>query len=327
MRWLVDRIDAMQVFIAALDEGSLAGASRKTGRSAAAVSRAVAFLESRVGVPLLHRTTRSIKLSEAGERYVVACRRILADLEEAERQAGGERSAPMGTLTITSTVFAGVEILRPVVDEFLQQFPTVGVRLDLLERPVSLIDEGMDLALRLAHLPDSTLVAHRVGEVRKVVVASPGYLDAHEVIQHPADLSRHAVIAMTHMGQDSWTFPAQDGASVPQAVQFSPRLVVNSARAAIASAVDGNGLTRLLSYHVAPEIKRGALRIVLADTEPSPIPVHLVSPQGRLSVPKVRAFVDFAVPRLRAAFAQLGEDASATTKSGIPSRRGRMPTG
>lgn len=319
----MDRIDAMQVFIAALDAGSLAGASRKTGRSAAAVSRAVAFLEAHVGVPLLHRTTRSLKLSEAGERYAFACRRILAELEEAERQAAGERSVPRGTLTISSTVFAGVEILRPIVDEFIRQFPGVGVRLELLERPVSLIEEGVDLALRLAHLPDSTLVAHRIGDVRKVVVASPGYLDAHPPLRVPADLARHAVVAMTHMGADSWSFPPPQGSSVPLSVPLSPRLVVNSARAAIASAVEGIGLTRLLSYHVAPEIKKGALRVVLADAEPAPIPVHLVSPQGRLSVPKVRAFVDFALPRLRDIFTRLGDDASTQVPPSIRTRRGR----
>lgn len=321
---LMDRIDAMKVFIAALDEGSLAGASRKTGRSAAAVSRAVSFLEAHVGVPLLHRTTRSIKLSEAGERYAVACRKILADMEEADRQAAGERSVPRGTLTITSTVFAGVELLRPIVDAFMAEYPTVSVRMHLLERPVNLIDEGMDLALRLAHLPDSTLVAHRVGEIRRIVVASPRYLATHPRIDDPSDLAKHQVIAMTHMGLDSWSFPPQEGSSIPRSVSFTPRLVVNNVRAVIASAVDGHGVTRLLSYHVAPEIKQGALSIVLADAEPGPIPVHLVSPYGRLSVPKVRAFVDFALPRLRVLFTRLGKEASTQPKPAIPPRRGRM---
>lgn len=301
----MDRIEAMKIFIAALDEGSLAGASRKTGRSAAAVSRAVAYLEAHVGVPLLHRTTRSIRLSEAGERYAQACRRVLADLEEADRQAAGERSVPRGTLTITSTVFAGVELLRPVVDAFMQEHPTVAVRMYLLERPVNLIDEGMDLALRITHLGDSTLVAHRVGEARRVVVASPRYLAAHPRIDDPSDLSKHQIITMAHMGLDSWSFPPPQGSSIPRSISFAPRLVVNNVRAAVASAVDGHGVVRLLSYHVAPEVEQGALRVVLAGDEPAPIPVHLVSPQGRLSVPKVRAFVDFALPRLRATFARL----------------------
>ncbi|HEY5850471.1 MAG TPA: LysR family transcriptional regulator [Lysobacter sp.] len=299
----------MKIFIAALDEGSLAGASRKTGRSPAAVSRAVAYLEAHVGVPLLHRTTRSIKLSEAGERYALACRKVLADLEEADRQAAGERSVPRGTLTITSTMFSGVELLRPVVDAFMDEYPTVNVRMHLLERPVNLIDEGMDLALRITHLADSTLVAHRVGEVRRVVVASPRYLAAHPRIEEIADLSKHQIIALTHSGLDSWSFPPAEGSTIARSVSFTPRLVVNNVRAAIASAVDGHGVTRLLSYHVAPEIEAEALRVVLAGVEPTPIPVHLVSPQGRLSVPKVRAFVDFALPRLRATFARLSPKA------------------
>jgi DNA-binding transcriptional LysR family regulator len=165
---IMDRIDAMKVFIAALDEGSLAGAARKLGRSPAAVSRAMAFLEAHVGAPLLHRTTRSIKLSEAGERYASACRRVLSDLEEADMAAAGERSAPRGTLTLTAPVVGGEDILRPIVDAFLDEVPTVSVRLYLLDRPANLIEEGIDVALRFAHLTDSTLVATRVGEVRRV---------------------------------------------------------------------------------------------------------------------------------------------------------------
>ncbi|WP_333680304.1 LysR family transcriptional regulator [Dyella sp.] len=323
----MDRIDAMKIFVTALDEGSLAGASRRTGRSAAAVSRAIAFLEAHVGVPLLHRTTRSIKLSEAGERYAIACRKLLADLEEADRQAAGEKSVPRGTLTITATVYSGVELLRPIVDAFMEQYPTVNVRMYLLERPVNLIDEGMDLALRIAHLPDSTLVAHRVGEVRRVVVASPRYLATHPRIDEPAHLSKHPVIALQHSGVDSWTFPPVEGSSVPRAVPITPRLVVNNVRAAIASAADGHGVTRLLSYHVAAQIKQDLLRIVLADAEPAPIPVHLVSPYGRLSVPKVRAFADFALPRLRTQFASLAKDAESKPAAPIPPRRGRVSAG
>jgi DNA-binding transcriptional LysR family regulator len=320
----MDRLDAMKVFIAALDEGSLAGASRKTGRSAAAVSRAIVFLENHVGVPLLHRTTRSIKLSEAGERYASACRKILTDLEEADRQAAGERSVPRGTLTITSTVFTGVEILRPIVDAFMDEYPTVGVRMHMLERPVNLIDEGLDLALRITHLADSSLVAHRIGEVRKIVVASPRYLAMYPRIVEPADLAKHQIIAVAHSGLDSWSFPASNGSSVPHAISFAPRLVITSVQGAVASAVEGHGVTRVFSYHVAREIAQGLLRIVLADAEPAPTPVHLVSPHGRLSVPKVRAFVDFALPRLRAHFAGLAPAAETPAEPPISPRRGRM---
>jgi len=319
----MDRLDAMKVFIAALDEGSLAGASRRTGRSAAAVSRAVAFLEAHVGVPLLHRTTRSIKLSEAGERYALACRKVLLDLEEADRNAAGEKSVPRGTLTITSTVFSGVEILRPIVDAFMDEYPTVNVRMHMLERPVNLIDEGMDLALRITHLADSTLVAHRVGDVRRVVVASPRYLATHPRIAEIADLAKHQIIAMTHMGLESWSFPPPAGSSVPRSVSLVPRLVINNVRAAVESTLEGYGVSRLLSYHVAQEVKQGLLRIVLADAEPAPVPVHLVSPYGRLAVPKVRAFVDFALPRLRTIFASRAREIEMAPEPAIPPRRGR----
>jgi len=307
----MDRIDAMKVFVAALDEGSLAGAGRKLGKSAAAVSRAIAFLEELVGAALLHRTTRSIKLSEAGERYAAACRRILVDLEEADMAAAGAHAAPRGTLTVTAPVAAGEDLMRPILDAFMDEHPEVSARLHLLDRPANLIDEGIDVALRLAHLADSSLVAIRVGEVRRVVAASPRYLDAHPPIVDPSDLARHRIIAMTHFGLDSWTFPPAAGSSVPRAIALAPRLVVNSIRAAVASAVEGRGVTRMFSYHVAREVAAGRLRIVLADAEYPALPVHLVAPQGRLQVPKVRAFVDFAVPRLRPAFAHPAGDAGA----------------
>jgi DNA-binding transcriptional LysR family regulator len=320
----MDRINAMKIFVAALDEGSLAGAARRLGHSPAAVSRAIAFLEARVGTPLLHRTTRSIRLSEAGERYAAACRKLLTDLDDAEQQAAGERSVPHGTLTITTTVFAGVEVLRPIVDAFMEQYPTVKVSMHLLERAVNLVDEGMDLALRLSHLPDSTLVAQRIGEVRRVIVAAPRYLATHPRIAEPADLAKHHIIAVQHIGKDAWTFAPRNGSSVRSAVSFTPRLVVNNVRAAIASVVEGHGITRLHSYHVAPEIKQGLLRVVLPGSEPAPFPVHLVSPYGRLSVPKVRAFADFALPRLRARFACLAKDAESAPEPAIPPPSGRV---
>ena len=300
----MDRIDAMKVFVAALDEGSLAGAARKLGRSPAAVSRAMVFLEEHVGAQLLHRTTRSLKLSVAGERYAVACRRVLTDLEEADMVAAGERSTPRGTLTLTAPVAGGEDILRPIVDAFLDAVPTVSVRLYLLDRPANLIEEGIDVALRFAHLSDSTLIAMRVGEVRRVVCASPRYLASHPPIEQPSDLAGRQIIAMTHFGLDSWSFPPLEGSSIPRTVQFTPRLLINSVRGAVASAAEGHGVTRLFSYHIAPQLKDGSLEIILKDHEHAPLPVHLITPHGRLAVQKVRAFVDFALPRLKAHFAR-----------------------
>jgi DNA-binding transcriptional LysR family regulator len=301
----VDRIDAMKVFIATLDEGSLAKAGKKLGRSPAAVSRAIAFLEDHVGMPLLHRTTRSMKLSEAGERYAVACRRVLADLEEADIIAAGERSVPRGMLNLTAPVAAGETILRPIIDDFMDMYEEVSVRLHLLDRPVNLIDEGIDMALRIAHLPDSSLIALKVGEVRRVVAAAPRYLAQHPPINDPGELSKHQIVAMTHFGIDSWSFPPLESSSVPRAVQFSPRFVVNSIKAAVDSAVEGKGVIRMFSYHIAREIAEGRLQIVLEKDEHPPLPIHLIAPHGRLSVPKVRTFVDFALPRMRADFARL----------------------
>jgi DNA-binding transcriptional LysR family regulator len=319
----MDRIDAMKVFVSAVDEGSLAGAGRRLRRSPAAVSRAIAFLETHVGVELLHRTTRSLKLSEAGERYVAACRRVLVDLEEADIVAAGERSAPRGTLTLTAPVITGEDVLRPVLDAFMNEHPMVSVRLYLLDRPVNLIDEGIDVALRIAHLSDSNFVAIRLGEVRRVVAASPSYLARHPIIREPADLAKHQIIAMTHFGLDSWSFPPSKGSSVPRTVQFAPRLVVNTVRAAVASAAESHGVTRLFSYHIADEIRDGRLQILLGKDEYPPLPAHLLAPQGRFSVPKVRAFVDFAVPRLKRYFAQLSGDAGRNAAA-IRSPRGRV---
>jgi DNA-binding transcriptional LysR family regulator len=306
----VDRIDAMKVFIAALDEGSLAGAGRKLGRSPAAVSRAIAFLEARVGAQLLHRTTRSIKLSEAGERYAVACRRVLVDLEEADIMAAGERSAPRGTLTLTAPVPSGEMVLRPILDAFMDAYPAVSTRLYLLDRQVNLIDEGIDIALRIANLIDSTFVAIRVGDVRRVVAAAPRYLSLHPRINEPGDLAKHQIIAMTHFGIDSWSFPPLPSSTIPRTVQFTPRLVINSVRGAVSSAVDGHGVTRVMSYQVAEHVSRGELEIVLAGDEYPALPAHLITPHGRLSVPKVRAFVDFAVPRLRRQFGRLAVEST-----------------
>lgn len=303
----MDRIDAMKVFVAALDEGSLAGAGRKLGKSPAAISRAIVFLEAHVGAELLHRTTRSFKLSEVGERYAVACRRILSDLEEADMVAVGARSAPRGMLTITGPVAAGEQLLRPVLDEFMDKFPEVSVRLHMLDRPANLIDEGIDVALRIAHLEDSSLVALPIGEVRRVVVASPSYLARHAPIEEPAALAGHQIIAMTHFGIESWSFPPPDGSSIARTVQFTPRFIVSSIRAAVASAVQGRGVVRLFSYHVADEVAEDRLRLILADYEHAPLPVHLVAPQGRLGVPKVRAFVDFARPKFQRYFEERAE--------------------
>lgn len=303
----MDRIGAMRVFVTALEEGSLAAAGRKLGHSAAAVTRAIGFLENHVGTELLHRTTRSLRLSEAGERYAAACRRVLAELEEADLLAAGEGAAPRGLLTLTGPLASGARVLRPILDAFLDKHPEVRARLHLMDRKVSLIDEGIDVAMRIAHLPDSSLIALRLGEVRRVVAASPDYLASHPKIATPEDLAQHQCIAMTVFGPDNWTFPHAKPGSSAQVINIVPRLVVNTVEAAVASAVEGHGLTRVFSYQVADEVRDGRLVNILVDPPTAALPVHLLTPEGRLSVPKVRAFVDFAVPRLKAELTRISQ--------------------
>lgn len=319
----MDRIDAMKAFVTAIDEGSLAAAGRKLGRSPTAISRAIAFLELCVGAELLHRTTRTIRTSGAGEQYAATCRRVLADLEEAEMIAAGERSAPRGTLTLTAPAMPGEAALRPILDAFMDAFPDVSARLHLTDRCVKLIDEGVDVALRIAHLPNSASIAIRVGEVRRVVAAAPRYLARHPRIAKPSDLAAHQIIAVSQFGLNSWNFPPLPGSCVPQTVHFTPRLVVNSVRAAIDLAIAGAGVTRVFSCQAAEHVRAGELELVLANDEEPPVPVHVLAPTGRLAVPKARAFVDFAVPRLRSYFARLAIDA---TKTATHARHGNAVT-
>jgi DNA-binding transcriptional LysR family regulator len=225
----MDRIDAMKVFVTAVDEGSLAGAARRLKRSPTAVSRALTFLEARLGVELLHRTTRTLKLSEAGERYAAACRRVLTELNEADVLASDERSSPRGVLTISAPPVNGEEMLRPIIDEFLHCYPDVSVTILLLDRLVNLVDEGVDVAIRIGHLPDSSLVTTRLGgDVRRVVVGSPAYLAKHPPIKKPADLAKHQIIAFTNFGLDAWSFVRRKARQFPEpssSHQGAPSLV------------------------------------------------------------------------------------------------------
>lgn len=303
----MDRLEAMRVFVAALDQGSLAAAGRHLRRSPAAVTRAIAALEAHVGVKLLHRTTRAIKLTEAGERYAASCRRVLTDLDEADMQAAGERTAPRGLLTVTAPLIAGARILRPILDAFLDEQSAVQARLLLLDRVVHLVDEGIDAALRIAHLPDSSQIAVKVGAVRSVLCASPDYLSRTKPIREPSDLAGHNTIMLAdNVLGGTWSFHGKGGAKKQKPVRITSRLAVNTIEAALGSALDGHGIARVLSYQIQDDVRAGRLKRLLQDFEPPPIPVHVVVPEGRLAVAKVRAFVDFAVPRLKTAFAASG---------------------
>lgn len=302
---MLDRFEAMRIFVAVLDEGSMAAAARKLERSPAAVTRAIASLEQYVGASLFERSTRIIRLTEVGETYAAAARRILDEMEKINLAAGVEQVEPRGTLTLTAPVVAGAEVVAPVLDAYLDRYPHVETRFLLFDRTAHLLDEGIDVALRIAHLPDSSLIATRVGSVKRVICAAPSYLASHQPPAKPIDLAAHRIISMAETREaDHWSFNDNERRGKTRLVHLSPRLRVNNVNAAKSSAVAGKGIARFLSYQVAAEIKAGTLATLLDAFEPVEVPVHLVAPKSRLAMPRVRAFLDFAVPRLKTAFAE-----------------------
>ncbi|SEO64561.1 MULTISPECIES: LysR family transcriptional regulator [unclassified Pseudomonas] len=293
----MDRFQEMQVFVAVAQDSGFSAAARRLGLSAASVTRAVAALEQRIGTPLLVRTTRNVYLSEAGQRFLEDCRRILADLQEAEDSAVGSHAQPRGQLTITAPVLFGQLFVTPVLVDYLQQFPEVGINALLLDRIVSMVEEGIDIAIRIGELPDSSQHAVRVGEVRRVVCGSPELFARHGRPAHPQDLEHMPVVASSATGQiRNWTFI---DAGQPLSVRPAPRLVVTANQAAITAACQGLGLTRVLSYQVMSNVANGELEIVLADFELPPLPIHVVYQGGRKAPARVRSFVDFTVRALR----------------------------
>lgn len=293
----MDRFQEMQVFLAVAEHRGFAAAARRLNLSPASVTRAVAALEERIGTQLLSRTTRSVRLPEAGQRYAEDCRRILADLLEAEESAAGSHARPRGQLTVSAPVLFGELFVTPLLVDFLDAYPELRVRALLLDRLVNLVDEGVDAAIRIGHLPDSSLHAVRVGAVRQVVCAAPAYLAAHGRPEHPRQLEQARIIAAASSQLLSeWQFVEGTAAFT---VRLQPRLEVNANGAAIRAACLGWGLTRVLSYQVADRVARGELEIVLQAFEPPPLPIHVVYPDGRRVAGKVRAFIDFCARRLR----------------------------
>ena len=296
----MDRLDAMRVFVAVAEAGGFAPAARELRLSPPAVTRAVAALEDRIGARLLHRTTRIVRLTEAGARYLADTRRILAELEEAEATAAGAHAEPRGQIAVTAPLLFGKMHVAPVVLGFLGRFPEVSARTLFVDRVVDLMDEGLDVAVRIAVLPDSTLSAVRVGQVRRVVCAAPEYLARRGTPATPRDLEGLDCIGFQSGAAPApWVFPARTGEG-RETVRPPMRLLVNNADVAVAAALAGHGVTRVLSYQVAEEVRAGRLAVVLADHEPPPIPVHLVHLEGRRAAARVRVFVDFAAERLRA---------------------------
>ncbi|WP_224371968.1 LysR family transcriptional regulator [Hyalangium versicolor] len=303
----MDRLETLRVFVAVAEESGFAAAARRLAMSPPAVTRAVSALEERLGTRLLHRTTRTVRLTDAGRQFLTDCKRILGELEEAEASAAGSQTELRGMLTVTASMMFGRMYVAPIVLDFLARHPQVVARTVLLDRVVDLLDEGVDVAVRIAHLPDSSLNAIRVGTVRRVVCASPRYLAEHGRPRTPAELSRFDAItfSQTASQQHGWSFTS--GSKV-QTVTPPSRLIVNATEVAIAAAVAGRGLTSVLSYQVASEVRRGQLQLVLEDYELPAIPIHIVHAEGRRANARVRAFVDFAVERLRAEESLKGQE-------------------
>ncbi|HRE19983.1 MAG TPA: LysR family transcriptional regulator [Rhabdaerophilum sp.] len=299
----MDRLHEIEVFIAVADAGSFAKAGARMRMSPPAVTRAISALEDRLGARVFNRTTRSLAITDVGQRFLENARRILGDLDTAEKEAVGETAVPNGHLNVTASVTFGRSTLAPIVCAFLSQNPRVSVSVILLDRLANLIEEGIDVAVRIGQLPDSSLVAKKVGMVRRILVASPDYLARRGNPLSPADLRLHSMIAFTGlMPNREWRFmDSRSGHSV----SFMPRLEINDAVAAIGAAEMGDGITIALSYMVADKIREGSLVPVLDEFIPPAVPVSLVYPQTRLISPKVRAFVDFATPRLRTALDKL----------------------
>lgn len=293
----MDRLHTMSVFVAVAEESGFAPAARRLNMSPPSVTRAVSELEDRLGARLLHRTTRSVQLTDAGQRYLADCRRILSEIEEVDRHAAGIHAAPRGLVTVTASVLFGRMVMTPILIDLLDRYPDISLGTTFVDRVVHLVEEGIDIAVRIADLPDSSLSAIRVGSVRRVLCASPGYLTARGRPDTVSDLAEHELIDFVSMTRgDEWTF-----VEVGKRHGFRPhtRLRVNSGDAAIVGALRGWGITRVLSYMIAPHLEDGTLELVLDHVAPPPVPVHVVHKEPGQTSARIRAVVDHMVENLR----------------------------
>ena len=294
----MDHFHLIRAFVAVVDANGFAGAARKLSVSPPVVTRAINALEKHLGLRLLMRTTRTVRVTEAGERYVRDCRRILADMAEADASAGGLHHAPRGHLTVTAPALFGGMYVTPIVTEYLKQYPQVSASCMFLDRIVNLVDEGVDVAIRIGDLPDSSMQAVRVGQVRRMICASPGYLKAHGTPRVPSDLHRHAVVSASNVTPNPEWRLLESG--MTRAIRLKARLTTTTNDSAVAAVANGFGLTRLLSYQIAAHLRTGQLKAILTRYEPPPLPVHVVHREGRQAPQRVRAFIDLAIERLRA---------------------------
>ena len=293
----MDRLHAMSVFVAVAETKGFAAAARRLQLSAPAVTRAVAALEARLGVRLLARTTRHVRVTAAGQRYLEDARRVLLEVDAADEAAAGVNAEPRGHLSVTAPALFGRMFVMPGVVDYLARYPGADVSVVLLDRVVNLLEEGMDVGVRIGELPDSTLNALRVGSVRVVLCASPQYLHRHGRPDTPDALSAHSII-VSQAGIDALDWRFRTGSGL-RAAAIRPRLTVTTNDAAIEAARLGFGITRLLSYQVAPQLASGELELVLEAFEPLARPIHIVHREGHHASAKVRCFVDLIAARLR----------------------------
>lgn len=302
----MDRFEAMSMLLEVVEKGSLSAAGRALRVPVPTLSRKLSDLEELLGTRLLIRTTRKLTLTDAGAAYVAAARRILEQVEEAEREAAGEFTTPKGELVLTAPILFGRLHVLPVVADFLALFPEINIRLMLSDRNAHLVDDHIDMAVRIGRLPDSSMIATRIGSMRTVVCASPALLAAHGVPRSPEDLQRRPCIGFNApTSAPGWRFwPRESAASIE--IPITPRLAVTTAEAAADAAIRGVGLVRLFHYQVADAVKSGMLEIILEEFEPEPAPIHLVhAARGQMPL-KMRRFLDFAAPKLRQVVAGIG---------------------
>lgn len=295
----MDRLEAMSVLLAVAETGSISAASRKLKVPLATISRKVSELEAHLKVRLLMRSNRNTSLTEAGQSFVAASRRILRELGDAERDASGENVTLKGELVLSAPIALGRFYLLPVVMDFLRDYPSIDVRMMLADRRLNLIEDHIDIGLRVGELEDFSLVVKKVGTVRRVVCASPAYLARRGTPKTPADLKNHDCITFENtLSPQTWEFGIGKG---EKSFPIHSRLIVSTAEAAIDAAIGGLGLTRMLDYQIAPQRRAGALELVLETYKSSPKPVHLIYEAGRHLPLKIRTFLDYAAPRLKRA--------------------------
>lgn len=294
----MDKLNLMTVFVAVAEEESFAGGARRLGMSPPAVTRAIAALEESLGVKLLNRTTRYVRATDAGQRYLEDARRIIGEVEEANEAAAGVNAEPRGHLAVTAPVLFGKMFVLPGIVDYLQRYPQMEVSAVFLDRVVNLMEEGLDVGIRIGDLPDSSMKAIRVGAVRRVLCASPEYLEKRGIPKSPAELAQHDIVAASAVSPSiEWKFGQGAAAS---SARIKPRLLVTTNDAAIDAVSQGFGISRLLSYQVAGHADSGKLKIILSEFEPATMPIHVIHREGRYASAKVRTFVDLMVAKLRA---------------------------